>query len=152
MRSYFHCTHQQQLPTCGRAPSRYDGADEERVGYRSAVTLPRLRPRTNTFHRPSLRTVRSNLSIASTGSIRAPDRFLPARPSLDSAIQNFRANKDPKTLSSDEKLLRHKDASPDAFNPRRRVSSPIPRANRTVLDRRNVSGRRSGSGGNFKCW
>ncbi|KAE8450863.1 hypothetical protein EG329_005776 [Mollisiaceae sp. DMI_Dod_QoI] len=101
----------------------------------------------NTFRRPSLRAIRSNLSANSAGSIRAPDRFLPIRSSLDSAVESFRANKDPQTLSSDERLLRHKDASPDAFNARRHISSPVPRSNRPILERRNISGRRSGSGG-----
>ncbi len=144
VRSYFKCTYQQP----SSVSSRFDGADDETTRHVSAVTLPRLRPRMNTFRRPSLRAVRSNLSANSAGSIRAPDRFLPIRPSLDSAVESFRANKDPQTLSSDERLLRHKDASPDAFNARRHISSPVPRSNRPILERRNISGRRSGSGGN----
>ncbi|CZR52594.1 related to meiosis-specific APC/C activator protein AMA1 [Phialocephala subalpina] len=149
VRSYFQCTFRQ--PSSIQQPSSvstlYDGADDGRIKHTAAATLPRLRPRANTFRRPSLRTTRSNLSTKSTGSVRSPDRFLPSRPSLDSAIESFRANKDPHSLSSDERLLRHEDASPDAFYPRRRVSSPIPKANRPIIDRRNVSGRRSGSGG-----
>jgi meiosis-specific APC/C activator protein AMA1 len=91
-----------------------------------------------------LNTFDSNSSQA--GSLRCPDRFVPTRrTALDVATQLFRANKDPATLTTDEKLLRHKDASWDSFNPRRRVTSPIPRANR--LERRNVSRTRSGGGG-----
>lgn len=150
MRSYFQCTYRypssiQKRPsilTC------YDGADDDKVRCSAAAaTLPRLQPRTNTFRRPSLRHTRSNLSTKSAGSVRSPDRFLPSRPPLESAIESFRANKDPRTLTSDERLLRHKDASPDAFYPRRRISSPVPKANRPIIDRRNISGRRSGSGG-----
>jgi hypothetical protein len=84
--------------------------------------------------------------LRSTRSIRAPDRYLPKRPNLDSATESFRANKDPGTLSTDEKLLRNKHASLDAFNSRRRVTSPIPQINRPS-QRRNFSGNRSGSGG-----
>lgn len=129
---------------------RYDGpADDEKLPIVPA-TLPRLNARSkNTayFRRPSLKTFDSNSSSNSGGSLRTPDRFVPRRrPALDSAIQSFRANKDPKVLSTEEKLMRHKDVSLDAFNPRRRVSSPIPQANRPVT-RRNYSGRRSGSGG-----
>jgi hypothetical protein len=131
---------------------RYDGpADDEKLPIVPA-TLPRLNARSkNTayFRRPSLKTFDSNSSLNSGGSLRTPDRFVPRRrPALDSAIQSFRANKDPKVLSTEEKLMRHKDVSPDAFNPRRRVSSPIPEANRPI-SRRNYSGRRSGSGGTY---
>jgi hypothetical protein len=129
---------------------RYDGpADDEKLPVTPA-TLPRLNARSKNatyFRRPSLKTFDSNSCSKSGGSLRTPDRFVPRRrPALDSAIQSFRANKDPKALSTNEKLLRHKDVSPDAFNPRRRVSSPIPQANRPPA-RRNYSGRRSGSGG-----
>ncbi len=129
---------------------RYDGpADDEKLPITPA-TLPRLNARSkNTayFRRPSLKIFDSNSSLNSGGSLRSPDRFVPRhRSGLNSAIQSFRANKDPKVLSAEEKLMRHKDVSPDAFNPRRRVSSPTPQANRRVA-RRNYSGRHSRSGG-----
>ena len=115
------------------------------------ATLPRSQARckTSSFHRrPSLkRAFESNSSTKSTGSLRSPDRFLPSRrPTLESAVQSFRASKDPQILSTDERLLRNKDASPDAFNPRRRVTSLIPRPNRP-LKRRDFSGNRSGGVG-----
>jgi hypothetical protein len=141
---------QDAFQTTSVMKSRYDGpADDEKLPIVPA-TLPRLNARskhTAYFRRPSLKTFDSNSSSNSGGSLRTPDRFVPRRrPALDAAIQSFRANKDPKVLSIEEKLMRHKDVSADAFNPRRRVSSPIPQANRPV-PRRNYSGRRSGSGG-----
>ncbi|KAE9376087.1 WD40 repeat-like protein, partial [Stipitochalara longipes BDJ] len=126
-----------------------DGPADDEKPLPTPATLPRLNPRskiTGYLHRPSLKTFGFNSTSKPGCSFRSPDRFLPRRRSdLDSVIQSFRANKEPKSLSTEEKLLRHKDVSPDAFNPRRRVSSPIPQANRPV-SRRNYSGRRSGSG------
>jgi meiosis-specific APC/C activator protein AMA1 len=117
----------------------YDGAGEDEAHIIAITTLPRLNHRSKLFRRrPSLKTF--------SGSIRAPDRFLPRRQTLDSATESFHSNSDPKTLSMDEKLFRNKTASQDAFNPRRRVTSPIPRSSR-VMQRRNFSGNRSGSGG-----
>ncbi|KAG4430502.1 hypothetical protein IFR05_014007 [Cadophora sp. M221] len=124
--------------------SQYDGPSDTEKRALSISTLPRINPRTSNFRRrPSLKTFASS---ASSSSFRCPDRFLPIRPTLDSAVESFRTSKDPRTLTTDEKLLRHKDASLDAFNPRRRATSPIPSANRPV-PRRNFSGNRSGSGG-----
>jgi meiosis-specific APC/C activator protein AMA1 len=128
----------------------YDGPADDDKPHPAPVTLPRPKTRsrnTEYFRRPSLRTLESNSSSKSGGSLQSPDRFVPRRrPALDSATQSFRSNKETKALSTEEKLLRHKDVSPDAFNPRRRLSSPIPQANRPV-SRRLYSGRRSGSGG-----
>lgn len=127
---------------------RYDGpADDCQIP--AAATLPRVRTRSVFRRRPQLTTYDSSASQKSLGSIRSPDRFLPARRSaLDFATQTFRANKDPKSLTLDEKLVRNKEASFDAFNPRRSVTSPIPLANRPTA-RRNVSANRSGGGGEF---
>jgi hypothetical protein len=128
----------------------YDGPADDDKPHPAPVTLPRPKTRsrnTEYFRCPSLRIFESNSSSKSGGSLQSPDRFVPRRrPALDSATQSFRSNKDTKALSTEEKLLRHKDVSPDAFNPRRRLSSPIPQANRP-LSRRLYSGRRSGSGG-----
>ncbi|CAG8957758.1 hypothetical protein HYFRA_00000096 [Hymenoscyphus fraxineus] len=125
---------------------RYDGPSDE-YQLPTAATLPRTKPRSVFRRRPQLCTYDSATSQKSTGSLRSPDRFLPARRSaMDFATQTFRSNKDPKSLTLDEKLLRNKEASFDAFNPRRSVTSPIPLANRPAA-RRNVSANRSGGGG-----
>lgn len=98
-------------------------------------------------HRPSLKTFDTDSSSKATNSLSSPDRFLPRRRStLDSAIEGFRANKDPKNLSTDERLFRHKDASPNAFSSRQRVTSPTPITN-APASRRNMSANRSGHGG-----
>jgi meiosis-specific APC/C activator protein AMA1 len=134
---------------CSKLTGIFDGPADDDKPLPAAATLPRHNPRSqNTyFRRPSLKIFDSNSTSNSRGSLRSPDRFVPRRrPDLDSVIQSFRANKEPNALSTEEKLLRHKDVSPDAFNPRRRISSPIPQANRPI-SRRNYSGRRSGSGG-----
>ncbi|CZT10126.1 related to meiosis-specific APC/C activator protein AMA1 [Rhynchosporium graminicola] len=124
--------------------SQFDGPSDSEKRALAIATLPRINPRTNTFRRrPSLKAFTSS---GSSGSLRAPDRFLQRRQGLDSAVESFRASRDPRTLTTDEKLLRHKDASPDAFNPRRRATTPIPNAIRPPT-RRNFSGNRSGSGG-----
>ena len=137
-------------PASHAISSKYDGSSDEPGVVWGVATLPRLKARSKTTafrRRPSLNAFESTSSTRSTGSLRSPDRFLPCRrPTLESAVQSFRANKDPHVLSTGEKLLRNKDASPDAFNPRRRVTSPIPRPN-TSLTRRNFSGNRSGGGG-----
>ncbi|TQS37952.1 hypothetical protein Golomagni_01553 [Golovinomyces magnicellulatus] len=44
-----------------------------------------------------------------------PDRFLPRRKGSTSAIESFRANKDPKLMSSDERLSRNQFSNIDAF-------------------------------------
>ncbi|KAI9049684.1 hypothetical protein LZ554_005840 [Drepanopeziza brunnea f. sp. 'monogermtubi'] len=125
-------------------PSQYDGPSDNEKRVHSTATLPRINPRKNVVRRrPSLKALGNSTSSI---SFRSPDRFLPRRPTLESAVESFRTSKDTKALTTDEKLLRHKDASPDAFNPRRRVTSPIPNAARTE-PRRNFSGNRSGSGG-----
>lgn len=130
-----------------RLTSRYDGAGSDEGRMLAVSTLPRINHRSKTFRRrPSLKTFESESSLRSTGSIRALDRFVPRRATLDSATECYQISKDPKTLSTDEKLFRNKVVSQDAFNPRRRVTSPIPRANRHI-QRRNFSGNRSGSGG-----
>ncbi|KAH7407215.1 WD40-repeat-containing domain protein [Cadophora sp. MPI-SDFR-AT-0126] len=124
--------------------SQYDGPSDTEKRAISISTLPRINPRTNNFRRrPSLKAFTSS---SSTGSFRSADRFLPRRTTLNSAVESFRTSKDPRTLTIDERLLRHKDVSPDAFSPRRRATSPIPSPNRPV-PRRNFSGSRSGSGG-----
>lgn len=81
--------------------------------------------------------------------MRKPDRFVPPRrPTLDSVIESFRIGKDPGSLSPEERLLRRKDTSLDAFNPRRSVTSPTPRPRQASPSaRRHFSGNRSGGGG-----
>ncbi|TVY83256.1 putative WD repeat-containing protein [Lachnellula suecica] len=128
----------------------YDGAADAKPQI-SAATLPRIRV-PSLFRRrprPSLNTVDSSSSQKS-GSLKYPDRFVPTRrPTLDSVVESFRVNKDPVTLSPEERLLRHKDATADAFSARRRVTSPSPRLNRAAppLPRRNFSRIRSGGSG-----
>jgi meiosis-specific APC/C activator protein AMA1 len=128
---------------------RYDGPDDAPPDHPEPETgasgLPSRHPRTLTCNRPSLKAFHSN-SSKSTRSLRSPDRFLPRRPILDSAVQSFRVNKDPESLSNSEKLLRNNEASPDAFNPRRRVTSPVLASNGLpVLPvRRNLTPTRGG--------
>lgn len=110
-------------------------------------TLPRsaIRSQPNVLtcprRRPALKTFDSGNST-STGSIRSPDRFLPARRDSDYLAQLFHANKDPSKLTLSERLTRHESASLDVFGPRRVVSTPAsaPAAtqaarDRTVIDR-----------------
>lgn len=94
--------------------------------------------------RPALKKFQSSDSVRSSGSLRSLDRFLPRRPTSNSAGTSFRSNKDPHTLSPEEKLLRHSGASTDVFSPRRRANSPIPQMTNLVAARRNVSANRSG--------
>lgn len=106
-------------PTPSRPPGWLSGA----------ATLPRLNSRSSGIRsdpfrrRPALFSFNTGSSIRS--NIRSPDRFLPTRRSAGSATQNFHANKDPKKLSPSEKLIRQNTASEDAFNPRRRVTTPV---------------------------
>lgn len=95
---------------------------------------------------PSLKGLRSSDSVRSSCSLKSLDRFLPRRPALNSAATNFRANKDPQSLSPEERLLRHSGASSDPFNRRRRATSPTPQSSNPTA-RRNTSTNRSGGAG-----
>jgi hypothetical protein len=137
-----------------RCGGRYDGPNDELEAERAAdrkrsvdtaSTLPTRRPKTSTFRRPAFNIFQRNPSGRNTSSIKSPDRFLPRRPALGSVSQSYRINKDPHSLSNAEKLIRNSDASPDAFNPRRRVTSPIPFAH-YPLPRRNLTMQRNGGG------
>ncbi|KAI9737214.1 MAG: hypothetical protein M1818_005746 [Claussenomyces sp. TS43310] len=94
--------------------------------------------------RPALRDYHTGSSGRSRGSIRSPDRFLPPRDFSDAVVQKFHANKHPQQLSPAEKLLRHDEATPDAFGPRRIATSQSPI--RSVV-RRRASGIASRPGG-----
>jgi meiosis-specific APC/C activator protein AMA1 len=129
----------------------YDGPSEtppdEPEPAVGASTPPYRRPKTSMLQRPSLKeALNSGLSSKSISSVQSPDRFLPRRPKLDSASQNYRVNKDPQSLSSNEKLLRNKEASPDAFNPHRCVTSLVPPPNGLPVlpARRNFTANRGG--------
>lgn len=128
---------------------RYDGASDDKKRTVSAGTFPRIKAPSFFRRRPSLKTSTSSSSQVCGGSLRSPDRFVCSRrATLDSVIESFRINKDPSSLTPEERLLRNKDASPDAFNARRSVTTSS-RSNRTPpsLPRRDFSGNRSGGGG-----
>jgi hypothetical protein len=74
--------------------------------------------------RPTLRRLNTGSSSNSSGSLRAPDRFLPTRSPLEPAFHNFQASKDSEKLSNNEKLLRCDIASLDAFRPRGSATNP----------------------------
>jgi hypothetical protein len=131
---------------------RFDGSVEDSPSISGAYTLPCRA--TKVRQRPSLKRFETNGSIRSSksyGSLRSLDRFVPRRtPTLDLFVESFRANKDLKSLSPDEKLIKNNGASPDAFNPRRIVTSPTPTSMQTrPLGRRHASANRSGGAG--KC-
>ncbi|KAG4029323.1 hypothetical protein MFRU_016g00780 [Monilinia fructicola] len=135
-----------KLSTIAPNSLRFDGtSDSPRTPLTSSsATLPR----SNHKSRPVLsNTLRARTSIdstptrKSTSSLHSPDRFLPVLKRSNSSAQSFRANKDPGTLSAYERLMRHSSASLDAFNPRRRATSPIPLASRPD-SRRIVSANR----------
>lgn len=126
--------------------SRFDGSSD--VGP-VASTIPHKPNRTSSSeHHPrsTLKKFQSSDSVRSSGSLRSLDRFLPRRSTVNSASTSFRANKDPQSLSPEEKLLRHSGASIDAFSPRRRATSPSPQPSR-LSARRNISANRSGGAG-----
>ncbi|RKF61945.1 putative WD repeat-containing protein C13G6.08 [Erysiphe neolycopersici] len=75
----------------------------------------------------------------------ALDRFLPTRWSPNTPTESFRANKDPHTLSSDERLKRNQLTNLDAFGFRRRHTPCTNTSRRSTtgnfaLGERNVSG------------
>lgn len=126
--------------------SRFDGSSD--VGP-VALTLPHRANRSSSSEyrpRSTLKKFQSSDSVRSSGSLRSLDRFLPRRSTVNSASTSFRANKDPQSLCPDEKLLRHGGASADAFNPRRRATSPSPQPTHLTA-RRNISANRSGGAG-----
>jgi hypothetical protein len=128
---------------------RLDGSSDSPKAVLATSTLPRLNSRSSSSEfprRPSFKTFEPSESIKSGESLRYLDRFLPhRRPALNST-QSFRTNKDPQSLTPDEKLLRHSGASLDAFSPRRKVSSP-PHQSNLAPARRNISANRTGAGG-----
>jgi hypothetical protein len=105
-----------------------DGSADDSKFPKKSRTLPIFNNRSGSsiFRRPALQTFEtcSSTNTNTTGSLRSPDRFL-RRPTLDNSAQSFRVSKDPQSLTSDEKLLRSNEASPDAFDPRRRITCPI---------------------------
>lgn len=128
---------------------RFDGSAEDSKPPPVGATLSRLSRRANSsdfFSRPTVKKLQSSDSIRSSCSQRSLDRFLPRRPTLNSAATSYHANKDPQSLSPEEKILRHSGATPDAFSPRRRATSPTPRS-RNLIARRNLSANNSGGSG-----
>lgn len=74
------------------------------------ISPPRGRPLLQTF--PSTSSTRS----AGSGSLASPDRFLARhRPTGNDLPESYRTNQAAISLTSGERLLRHADASPDAF-------------------------------------
>lgn len=128
-----------------------DGSSEHPRPLPVASTLPRRSHRSRHSDSsefcpgPSLKKFQSSDSVRSSCSLKSLDRFLPRRPALGSAATSFRSNKDPQSLSPEEKLLRHSGASTDPFNRRRRATSPTPQAAH-LTGRRNISANHSGGG------
>ena len=123
--------------------SHFDGSSDLSP---AASIIPRRTDRSSSSEgrpQPSLKKFQSSDSVRSSSSFRSLDRFLPRRTTANSASTSFRANKDPHSLSPEEKLLRHSGASVDAFSPRRRATSPTPQPIR-ITTRRNISANRSG--------
>lgn len=126
-------------------PSSHDGAFEA-LAFNSKRKASIESPATSTPIRPPLRVSKTRSSTGVSATAIFADRFLPARRTPEASLQNFHANKDPKKLSPAERLLRHDQASPDAFNPwHRRATSPIPPITPTRSARRVVSAGRPGS-------
>jgi hypothetical protein len=125
--------------------ARFDGSSDLNP---AVSTIPRCIHRSGSSERPrpTLKKFQSSDSVRSSASLRSLDRFLPRRPTSNSAGTSFRANKDPQTLSPDEKLLRHSGASVDAFSPRRRATSPTSQSDH-IAARRDISASRSGGAG-----
>lgn len=112
----------------------------------STFPSPKWRPRIPALRRPSLLAFDTSSSTHTLSSSRSPDRFVPARGTPPGqSTQSFRTNKDPQSLSPEERLLRNHEASPDAFDPRRRASSPVPQAIRPPVQR-SFSASRVGGG------
>jgi hypothetical protein len=129
-----------------------DGSSEHPGPLPVASTLPHRSHHSDSselFAGPSLKKLQSSDSVRSSCSLKSLDRFLPRRPALNSAATSFRANKDPQSLSPEEKLLRHSGASTDPFNRRRRATSPTPQPAH-LTGRRNISANRSGGAGKEK--
>jgi hypothetical protein len=126
--------------------SHFDGSSDVNPVQQPIVCRPN-RSSSSERPRPALKKFQSSDSVRSSGSLRSLDRFLPRRPTSNSAGTSFRSNKDPHTLSPEEKLLRHSGASTDAFSPRRTATSPTPQSSNSVEARRNVSANRSGGTG-----
>lgn len=59
------------------------------------------------------------------GSLRHPDRFIPARPQGTEPLERYRTSKAPYELTAAEKFLRHNGATEDAFCYRRRTVTPL---------------------------
>ncbi|KAM3087434.1 hypothetical protein ACMFMG_001524 [Clarireedia jacksonii] len=122
-------------------PLRLDGTSENpKPSFSQSQEVMRQRqslPRS----RISLSCLESTPTKKCTSSLRSPDRFLPFLRDSQQSTQSFRSNKEPDTLSTYEKLIRNNSASLDAFQPRRRVTTPIPLAVRPDT-RRNFTGNR----------
>ena len=97
---------------------------------------PRGRPRYRSFGNPYLTPSPS------------PDRYIPSRNTRDEHVNSYKVGKSPERLSSAEKLLRHKSATPDPFHARSPSQVPDPArpsrgdhfGNNTPSRQRTVSG------------
>ncbi|KAL2016020.1 hypothetical protein VTK56DRAFT_4350 [Thermocarpiscus australiensis] len=65
------------------------------------------------------------------GSLRHPDRFIPARPQAGELFERFKTSKAPHELTASEKLLRHSGFSEDPFSYRRRTVTPMANQHRS---------------------
>jgi hypothetical protein len=74
------------------------------------------------FQRPDLTAEFTRLRI---GSLRRPDRFIPARPREAELTERFRTGKAAHELTAFEKLLRNNMATEDPFRYRRRAVLPM---------------------------
>ncbi|KAL3425457.1 WD repeat domain-containing protein [Phlyctema vagabunda] len=127
------------------ASTQLDGPSDEYKSTPKPMTLPRFSSRLNIDiksprRRPALKNFASDSNITSNRSTRSPDRFVPNRgTNIQSSTQSLKTSKEITRLTKDEKILRHNGASHDAFQGRRRATSPIPFSSRPPC-RRNPSG------------
>jgi hypothetical protein len=130
-----------------QTPYHFDGSIEEHdadldllLGLHSTYQSrkPATLPRAARRHRPPLPPAFHSYTIAgldsatnfksrrraSGGSLRMPDRFVPQRNQSTHAGEVFRTNKTSHELSNLEMIMRHGDATPDAFAYSRRTVTP----------------------------
>ena len=112
----------------------------------------RNRPEVSTaWRRPSLRALELSAGpSAAISSSRSPDRFLaPRRPVLEPSSSSFHSNKDPSTLSTEERLLRDPSVSLDAFDSQTNSTATTPKTKHPHVRRNN---RHSGGEGGKSKW
>lgn len=124
--------HRSPSPTIAVAARRNGGVTKRRkphtLPFRSGPSRPRLPDSFVSDSGTTLPRRRSDIGLSrprTSSVIRAYDRFIPFRTQSTDTVERYKTGKDWKELTPKERILRHNDATDDAFVYRPRVETPM---------------------------